>query len=180
MKYSTLFLLLIILQYNLFGQNEYHTFSGYVLDEAGYSTLACLTFTGLDRTVCCNSEGFFRIDSIPTGTHDLQISSLGYSRIKTKITIREDMKRKFTMFPAIAYYNIKQTEEFEDYHEKLEESAGDLPVMEFVIDSLKEDRELSISILLLEIIVIIQSIYLKRRNVSGLLSLRFSILPATW
>ena len=88
----------LFLQWSSLHAQQEFTLSGTVTDEATGETVlgASIAVPNLRTGVVTNEYGFFSL-TLPSGTHNLIISYLGYSTISREITLNRNMKLNFTM-----------------------------------------------------------------------------------
>ncbi len=79
------FLVLVLLAFPALSQQQ---ISGHVVNEGDGSPIAgCSVFiAGSSRGTVTNASGYFVLDNVPTGRHDLVVSSIGYTTFSYSIT----------------------------------------------------------------------------------------------
>ncbi|AFH49866.1 Iron complex outer membrane receptor protein [Ignavibacterium album JCM 16511] len=75
-----------------------------------------------------NEKGFFQIKNIPSGNYELEISAIGYSKKRQKITIEKDIKIDFILIPEAI-----KTDEIIVTAGKYEQKKSELPVSTEII-----------------------------------------------
>jgi len=79
-----------------------HTISGYVYDEQGLTLPgATVQIDALDRGSITDQAGRFTLAGIPSGTHVLSVSYLGFQTVTREVAVSEDVSIEFTLVPGI-------------------------------------------------------------------------------
>jgi iron complex outermembrane receptor protein len=98
MKYLHILLLLTI-SYSSYSQ---HKLSGFITDEDTNLPLSDVTIyiKSVQKGTTTNADGSFNILNIPSGTHDILISYLGYQEIHKELNINSDILTSFKLHPS--------------------------------------------------------------------------------
>jgi hypothetical protein len=94
-KISLLKFLFLFFSIINFSQENF-TINGYVLDENSNESIigANIIVPSINAGTITNTYGFFSI-TVPKGNYEIQISSLGYKNISTKINIIKNINTTF-------------------------------------------------------------------------------------
>ncbi len=95
LKSSHLKLILLIFSFISYSQENF-TLNGYILDENSNESIigANIVIPNINSGTITNTYGFFSI-TIPKGNYEIQISSLGYKNITTKIDLIKNINTTF-------------------------------------------------------------------------------------
>ena len=97
LHFKKIFLLLILISFSFLGQ-EKTTISGTVYDDSNNETLigVSIYFPELNTGTTTNEYGFYSI-TIPSGTHKIQVSYLGFTSINETLLLTEKTTKNFKL-----------------------------------------------------------------------------------
>lgn len=98
---STL-ILLLFMAFPALAQSGPFTVSGYVFDEQGLSMPgATVHIKALTRGAVTDQSGRFVMSGVPSGTHTLEVSYLGFQTASKDISVSADMEIEFTLMAGV-------------------------------------------------------------------------------
>jgi len=100
MRYLLVSLLIIVGSFSL--QAQTNKLVGFVYSENTPLELANVTIPSLKIGVSTNAKGEFELNSIPDGTHEIEVSNLGFETIIEKMSFKNGqvIKKRFEMVPS--------------------------------------------------------------------------------
>jgi hypothetical protein len=115
LKLSQLNIIFLIFSFISYSQENF-TLNGYVLDENDNESIigANIMIPNIDAGTITNTYGFFSI-TIPKGNYEVQISSLGYKNITTKIDLIKNVNTTFFLSENVE--NLEEVILVEDIEE---------------------------------------------------------------